>query len=156
MKEAPEQRLVEADWLKERMDELCTLRNILKYVVASEEGIGRIKQVCKMTLDGIDVTNVLRGGRRGELNAREKETLRLLQWAKDRNQGPSADGWVRPMDIGGTGGSHHCYTLNKLVGRGLVVVKRRVCSIIGALGSAKAGRLYRIVDGVVDRQEEEG
>lgn len=79
-----------------------------------------------------------------DLSDRERQLLLWLQGLSDRNRGPLNDGWVRPMDLGGSNGSHHHYTLQKLVRLGLVLERRRVCSIVGALGSSKAGRLYHI------------
>ena len=74
---------------------------------------------------------------------RDQETLSALRRATERNAGPGRNGWVRPMDIGGRNGSHHSATLSRLVKLGFAEERRRCCSVIGALGSSRAGKLYR-------------
>ncbi len=81
----------------------------------------------------------------GSVTEREREVLKALKWGVDKNQGPRGDGWMRPMDIGGSNGSHHHRTLQILVKRGLVECRRRCVSMVAALGSSRAGREYRVL-----------
>ena len=53
------------------------------------------------------------------------------------------DGWARPMNIGGTDCSPHSRILSKLVKLGYAESRRRCVSIVGALGSCRAGKEYR-------------
>lgn len=55
------------------------------------------------------------------LTERDIDTLGELRAATDSfiKQGNYKDGWVMPMDCGGSNGSHHSYTLHKLAKRGL-------------------------------------
>jgi hypothetical protein len=78
-------------------------------------------------------------------NDKEREVLLGLEWAVRCNQGPQMDGWVRPMDVGGSNCSHHSATLKRLLKRGLVERKRRCVSIVAALGSNRAGYAYRLL-----------
>lgn len=57
-----------------------------------------------------------------------------------RTRAPSPQTWFRPLDVGGTSGSHHSPTLRKLERRGLVDQKPRTA------GGRKFGRLYRITN----------
>lgn len=58
--------------------------------------------------------------------------------------GPTRDGWMRPMDCGAYDGSYHSATLASLCKRGLAESRRRVCSIMGLLGSPRVGKVYRL------------
>lgn len=54
------------------------------------------------------------------LTERDVETLGELEAATDNYLSLDLkDGWVMPMDCGGSNGSHHSYTLHKLAKRGL-------------------------------------
>lgn len=54
------------------------------------------------------------------LTERDIDTLGELRAATDNYlQYDLKDGWVMPMDCGGSNGSHHSYTLHKLSKRGL-------------------------------------
>ena len=55
------------------------------------------------------------------LTGRDIETLDALRAATDNYFALDnhKEGWVMPMDCGGTNGSHHSYTLSKLAKRGL-------------------------------------
>ena len=76
------------------------------------------------------------------LRPHEEEVLNYLQWfAENRPQK-----WVRPMDVGGSDGSHHSGTLAKLVKLGYAESRRRCASIVGALGSNRAGKEYRALN----------
>ena len=56
------------------------------------------------------------------LRPHEEEVLNYLQWfAENRPQK-----WVRPMDVGGSDGSHHSGTLAKLVKLGYAESRLRV------------------------------
>ena len=65
---------------------------------------------------------------------RDSETD-LLRWL-------TVDEWQRPMDIGGTDGSHHSSTLKQLIEKGFVVRRRR-SSIMNSLGSSRGSYEYR-------------
>lgn len=88
------------------------------------------------------VRDVERGPRAGAravsrpLLDRDYEALGALLAASQLAPSPGA--WFRPMDIGGSSGSHHSPTLRKLERRGLVEQKARTA------GGRKFGRLYRI------------
>lgn len=68
-----------------------------------------------------------------KLSESEREVLREL--------GPPYPGheWFRPMDVGGTDGSHHSYTLRRLYERDLAERKDR-----GSLAGIRPVYLYRI------------
>lgn len=52
------------------------------------------------------------------------------------------DKWVRPMDIGGSDGSDHSYTLRRLIAKGYVERRRRN-SLMNALRSSRGSYEYR-------------
>lgn len=54
--------------------------------------------------------------------------------------------WLRPMDIGGTDGSHHSRTLAKLVKRGLVERRKRNTITNVILNGHRGSYVYRITD----------
>lgn len=56
-----------------------------------------------------------------DLTERDIDTLGELRAATDSfiRQDNWREGWVMPMDCGGSNGSHHSYTLHKLAKRGL-------------------------------------
>lgn len=59
------------------------------------------------------------------LTERDIETLRELEFAtRQFVEQNYRDGWVMPMDCGGSNGSHHSYTLTKLAVRGLADRKK--------------------------------
>lgn len=59
------------------------------------------------------------------LTERDIETLGELRAATDSHEKLGyRNGWAMPMDCGGGSGSHHSYTLHKLAGRGLCVLKK--------------------------------
>lgn len=73
----------------------------------------------------------------GALTDIDKEVLDdLTCWKYD-------NGWARPMDVGGRDCSHHSRTLAKLVRLGYAEERRRCVSISGAIGSNRAGKVYR-------------
>jgi len=70
------------------------------------------------------------------MNRTQAETLRELRvWLKFDTQ---YDGWARPLDIGGSNGSHHSNTLRRMIGLGWVESKSR--SVFAGRGSYR----YRI------------
>lgn len=70
------------------------------------------------------------------MNEQDVEVLRELR-----------DGeWLRPMDVGGSDGSHHSRTLSRLVGRGLAERQKRN-TITNVLRNGRRGSyVYRITD----------
>lgn len=72
--------------------------------------------------------------------ASELEILRALEFVnRMRSQSFDGNGFVRPMDVGGTDASTHSRTLAKLCKRGLVERRSR-----GGLAGIRAAYLYRI------------
>lgn len=71
---------------------------------------------------------------------RERQMLQYLRRLHDRDP----DKYFKCMDLGGTNGSYHSGLLAKLVRKGLVESRRRVCSMVGAMGSCRAGKEYRL------------
>lgn len=61
-----------------------------------------------------------------DLTERDIDTLGDLRAATDNfiRLDNYRDGWVMPMDCGGSNGSHHSYTLHKLAKRGLCERKK--------------------------------
>lgn len=85
------------------------------------------------------------------LTSRDNELLEELFWANRGSSYPLA--WARPLDVGGSNGSHHSNTLTKLEKFGLVESKQRGWAdpIPGQpkpkwrLGS-RGAKVYRITD----------
>lgn len=58
-----------------------------------------------------------------KVTERDRSVLSDLDWLNNFSQYPTR--WARPMDIGGSNGSHHSNTLRKLERLGLVQSKQR-------------------------------
>lgn len=71
------------------------------------------------------------------LTDRDMDVLRELESCARARYG---NGWARPLDVGGRNGSHHSYTLNKLVKGGFAESKQRSGWGTGERGS----KIYRI------------
>lgn len=74
--------------------------------------------------------------RRDLIRDRELNALRELN---HQGKYDDPDGWRRPMDVGGSDGSHHSATLNTLTRRGFVQRQQRA-------GYSRGSCLYRITD----------
>lgn len=54
--------------------------------------------------------------------------------------------WVRPMDIGGSDGSHHSATLKRLIRRGIVERKKRGTITNVLMVGIRGSYVYRLTD----------
>jgi hypothetical protein len=81
------------------------------------------------------------------LTDREREVLReLASFARSAAAHPDwHPQWAKPMDVGGRDGSHHSYTLGKLVTKGLAE-KRQRGSLSNAIGGGRGSLEYRITE----------
>lgn len=70
---------------------------------------------------------------------RDLEVLDELRAATDNYLSLGEDGWVQPIDCGGTNSSDHSYRLSKLAKMGLAEQRRRG-------GWSRGSRSYRITD----------
>lgn len=59
------------------------------------------------------------------ITERDIEVLKdVVSTADDWQRVGINDRWMMPLDLGGTNGSHHSYTLHKLAARGLIDMKK--------------------------------
>jgi hypothetical protein len=80
------------------------------------------------------------------LTDRQRELLNKLEYYHRKNE------WARVIDVGGYNRSYHHSVLQQLVRKGLAEQKRRICSVVGALGSSRAGKHYRLTAAGVEAQ----
>lgn len=80
------------------------------------------------------------------LTWREMEVLLAARYATDQDMRDNG-GWFTPMDIGGEDGSDHSRILRRLGEEHFAMIDERFRdTLMAALGSIRAGRLYRITD----------
>jgi len=80
------------------------------------------------------------------LTAREAEILRFARDTTDADPRRNG-GWFTPSDIGGYDGSDHSRILRRLVAEHFAMIDEKFRNtFMAAMGSRKAGRLYRITE----------